>query len=309
MGFTEPIYHRVGWPIPAIRIEVSSPLAATILLVDLFRLALVRAPWGHVWELVFDQLPIEGKKFKRRAPTLRPEDLTPIDQARRLDDLDPRFPLWDLPLIDQFVWQEIVAAIRDPNRPVGPDGMYLWGEIRRRLFPHIRLDGKWGWAFTGISIEAKGPLREAAADENNRVHRSDGPAVEYPDGFGLYLWHGVRVAKHVVESPSTITLTQIEAAENVEVRRVLIERYGPARYVVDSGAVELSKDRFGRLLRKEVPGDEPILIVEVINSTPEPDGSSKIYHLRVPPTTQTAHEGIAWTFGMAVSEYDPGFES
>ena len=50
-------------------------------------------------------------------------------------------------------------------------------------------------------------------------------------------------------------------------------------------------------------------MVEVINSTPEPDGSRKTYWLRVPPTTQTAREGVAWTFGMGASEYVPSRES
>ena len=46
-------------------------------------------------------------------------------------------------------------------------------------------------------------------------------------------------------------------------------------------------------------------MVEVRNSTPEPDGSRKTYFLRVPPTVRTAREAVAWTFGLGAVEYRP----
>jgi hypothetical protein len=51
--------------------------------------------------------------------------------------------------------------------------------------------------------------------------------------------------------------------------------------------------------------DEPIVIVKVLNSTPEADGSTKNYFLRVPPEIRTAKEAVAWTFGMSGEEYSP----
>ena len=50
-------------------------------------------------------------------------------------------------------------------------------------------------------------------------------------------------------------------------------------------------------------------MVEVVNSTPEPDGSRRTYFLRVPPTTRTATAAVAWTFGMRESEYAPARET
>lgn len=46
-------------------------------------------------------------------------------------------------------------------------------------------------------------------------------------------------------------------------------------------------------------------MVEVVNSTPEPDGTSRTYWLRVPPATRTAREGVAWTFGVSEADYEP----
>jgi hypothetical protein len=50
-------------------------------------------------------------------------------------------------------------------------------------------------------------------------------------------------------------------------------------------------------------------MVEVVNSTAEPDGSRKRYWLRVPPEMQTAREAVAWTFGLSEREYDPTTET
>ena len=73
----------------------------------------------------------------------------------------------------------------------------------------------------------------------------------------------------------------------------------------DSGAQLVQSDRYGELYVKPIQGDETITMVKVINSTPEPDGTNKIYWLRVPPNTPTAHAGVAWSFGLDVDQYNP----
>ena len=50
-------------------------------------------------------------------------------------------------------------------------------------------------------------------------------------------------------------------------------------------------------------------MVEVLNATPEPDGSRKTYYLRVPPGTRTARAAVAWTFGLAADAYAPARET
>ena len=50
-------------------------------------------------------------------------------------------------------------------------------------------------------------------------------------------------------------------------------------------------------------------MVEVVNSTPEPDGTRRTYFLRVPPATTSAREAVAWTFGLRGDDYRPSIES
>ncbi|HLC08464.1 MAG TPA: hypothetical protein VJK06_04200, partial [Methyloceanibacter sp.] len=129
--------------------------------------------------------------------------------------------------------------------------------------------------------------------------------IGYPSGWGLWHWHGVRVPQWAIETPSRIKVGTIDSEKNAEVRRVLIERYGQARYLQDSGAQLVAEDEFGSLYLKEILDDEPIVMVKVKNSTPEPDGSVKDYFLRVPPNVRTPHQAVAWTFGQTPKTYLP----
>ena len=51
-----------------------------------------------------------------------------------------------------------------------------------------------------------------------------------------------------------------------------------------------------------------VTMLEVVNSTPEPDGSFKHYFLRV-PRLGTARDAAAWTFGMTADDYGPIIET
>ena len=155
-----------------------------------------------------------------------------------------------------------------------------------------------------------GPPERLFADEQGRPHCSDGPFCSWSDGSALYAIHGVPVAARVVERPETMTVAEIDAQQNAEVRRVMIERFGCDRYLRESGAEAVDAEPgIGTLYRRRMRGDEPVAMVEVVNSTPEPDGTLKHYWLRVPPDTQTARDAVAWTFGVGRHAYAPQIET
>jgi hypothetical protein len=171
---------------------------------------------------------------------------------------------------------------------------------------------------TVINLELIDPQRPRGWN-SHRMHCETGTSVAWPDGWGLWYWHGVRVTQQIIEQPETITVAQIESEPNAEVRRVLVERYGQSRYLIDSGAIAIHSDDWGTLYRKEVPDDEPLVMVKVVNSTAEPDGSHKDYFLRVDPSCRpmladgqfgkpqklTARNAIASTFGLTGDQYRP----
>jgi hypothetical protein len=183
-------------------------------------------------------------------------------------------------------------------------------ECIKRLAPLMDLGRVcgWWWPFAGAIILTEKPCK-LSRDARNRLHCEAGAAIEYPDGWGVYAWHGLRVPADIILAPEKITTARIEDERNTELRRVMVERYGAARYIEDSGAKEAHRDDYGVLYRKPQPDDEELVMVKVRNSTPEPDGSVKDYWLRVPPEMRTARQAVAWTFGFEASDYAPAVQT
>ncbi|MET4921081.1 hypothetical protein P3L51_01645 [Streptomyces sp. PSRA5] len=162
----------------------------------------------------------------------------------------------------------------------------------------------WWWPYENVTVICERPV-ELHRDEAGRLDRGDGPALAYPDGFALYAWRGMPVPADFLAELTSLDPARIRAEENAELRRVMLEHYGYDRYLTESDAKPMGKDETGILWRIALEGDEDVVMVEVVNSTPEPDGTSRTYWLRVPPGTRTAKEGVAWTFGLDANEYEP----
>ncbi|MGW0183670.1 DUF6745 domain-containing protein [Nocardia sp. NPDC003345] len=168
----------------------------------------------------------------------------------------------------------------------------------------VAREAGWWWPYENLAVIAERPTA-LHRDEAGRLDRADGPAVGYADGFALYAWRGMPVPGEFLAELASLTTDRIRTEENAELRRVMLEYYGYERYLAESGAEPLQRDETGILWRIAMTGDEDVVMVEVVNSTPEPDGTSRTYWLRVPPATRTAREGVAWTFGLGAAEYAP----
>jgi hypothetical protein len=94
--------------------------------------------------------------------------------------------------------------------------------------------------------------------------------------------------------------------ENLEVLHATIEMLGHERFLAAAKAHLVQEDDFGRLHLIQFHDYEPLLMVEVVNVTPDPDGTVRRHLLRVPPETESAHEGVAWSFGRRAGDYAPG---
>jgi hypothetical protein len=162
----------------------------------------------------------------------------------------------------------------------------------------------WWWPFENAVVLTERPLA-LRLDDRDRLHHGDGPALAYADGFALHSWRGAPLTPEFGRRLAATTPESIRAEENTELRRMMVEHYTPERFLKESGAEPLQEDEAGKLWRVEMPDDEAIVLVEVVNSSPEPDGTFNVYFLRVPPDTQTAKAGVAWTFGLTEDEYQP----
>lgn len=162
-------------------------------------------------------------------------------------------------------------------------------------------------AFDDAVFAAERPVA-IRRDERGRLHSLDAPSIEYADGWGVYSVHGISVRPEIIKAPLDITPEEIIRQENVEVRRVMLERYGAEKFVATSGAEVISEDECGTLYRMPVKYDH-FNMVRVVNKTPEPDGTYRVYFLTVPPETLTAREAVAWSFQMQENQYNPGVET
>jgi hypothetical protein len=186
------------------------------------------------------------------------------------------------------------------------------------------------WVLDGICVAAERPTY-VHHDEAGRLHSEIGRSVAYGSGWGWWHWHGTEVTQPIIEAPETITISEIDRTLDPELRRIMIERYrhgdtveGAAAYLRDIGGIAIDHDeRFGTLWRRLRFREQPLVIVEVINRTPEPDGSYKHHYLRVdpnlrpihpdgrcgPPQAFTSRNAIASTFGLTGLEYEPELET
>jgi hypothetical protein len=143
-------------------------------------------------------------------------------------------------------------------------------------------------------------------DAEGRLHSETGQCVEYPDGWGFYAWHGVRVPERVILAPERLSRQDWSKAQNAEVRRVMQERMGQ-RFVPELAGVVLDRSPRGTLYEVRLPEDDPEGVARYVQvqdaSTP------RSYFLRVPPTIQTAAEALAWSFGLSVQEFGPAHET
>ncbi|MFF3686695.1 DUF6745 domain-containing protein [Streptomyces sp. NPDC002187] len=162
----------------------------------------------------------------------------------------------------------------------------------------------WWWPYENVAVICERPA-QLHRDEAGRLDCGDGPALVFPDGFALYAWRGMPVPADFLRELTSLTPERIRTEENAELRRVMLEHYGYDRYLAESAAEPVHRDETGILWRIALADDEDVVMVEVVNSTPEPDGTHRTYWLRVPPDTRTAKEGVAWTFGLHADAYEP----
>ena len=145
----------------------------------------------------------------------------------------------------------------------------------------------------------------------HRMHNEAGLAISWRDGWGLYFVHGVRVPAVVVEHPETITVQQILAEPNAEVRRIMCEQMGWERFVADAGMrlVDECPDPANAphtLALYDIPVqvfEAPVRVLLCTNASPERDGTRRRFGLTCPAEVSTALDAAGWTFGLSGSEY------
>ena len=122
-------------------------------------------------------------------------------------------------------------------------------------------------------------------------------------------WRGVRVDERLAFRPQDLGSGEVLSTQNVELRRVMLERIGYERFLEEVGAQVLDHDTDAGgerlLVRVELPGDEDF--VAVCFRCPS---TLRRYTLRVPPTIRSGHAASAWLAGFDdPAQYRPVIEA
>ena len=144
-------------------------------------------------------------------------------------------------------------------------------------------------------------------DEKGRLHSLSEKAIEYKDGWGLFMINGVRFME---EEWCKFTSGNMEAIDimnekNQDKKRVMIMNYGNEKLIKELKAKELSRERdavgFDMVLWKiERKNEEPMVFYEGVDNSK----NEKVY-LRLPPEFETRRpiEAKLWTFKPLWEEY------
>lgn len=131
-----------------------------------------------------------------------------------------------------------------------------------------------------------------------------------PAGHGFILrWRGVQVSDQIAFEGQSITGQDILNLENVELRRVLIERLGYETFLQQVGGLVRERDRDAggerQLVYIPFEDDEPLMVLKV---TCPSTGHNHI--LRVPPYMRSCHQAAAWIAGFDnPNDYNPLIEA
>ena len=266
------------------------------------------------WALIMDRVAGRVRGRLREDLAELPGDLAGAASRAVLDAV---YGQHDAAWLCTFAAAAQLTAARDPlpdgpaglaggdaigSGPADPAGGDAVGSGLAGLAATAREIG-WWWPFAEAAVLTERPT-VLSRDNVGRLHGEEA-AMRFADGYELWAWRGMPIPPALAADLPTLTADRIRAEENAELRRVLLEHYGYERYLRESGARKRHTDDTGTLWHLDLPGDEPLVMVEVVNATPEPDGTSRIYWLRVPPETGTARAGVAWTFGLTADEYHP----
>jgi hypothetical protein len=255
-------------------------------------------------------LRVEGGLEWRRSPAVElPGDMTvgdfvDLEAAPALETLPPRLtvPSW-LRLRDCRRLRDLPSGLNVGNGSNPILSFTRWGysmvgpepEVgRRRLLARGIIDLAGCERLTTLPEDLRATALELAGTAIRTI-----PATL--ESLNL-LWRGVRVPARVVVAPESYTPEEVLQLENVEVRRVLIERLGLPRFIALLRPTVLDEDTDSggprQLLTFRIRGErEPYVVLSC--RCPSTD---RTYLLRVAPTIRTCHAAAAWMAGFD----DPG---
>lgn len=198
----------------------------------------------------------------------------------------------------QFMIQDILRSVENPS------GWRTDGHRIGVAWIHAVEHGL-GFILPGAKQTVLLPAPRLYLNEDNQFHRETGPAVEWPDGSGLFFRNGVRIPPWIFDFPEQIDSVRIRMEPEIEVRRVMLDIYGRAKFLKDVGAQVQNQTEWGILwyYYNAFTWEWEKMLEVVCPSTGER------HYLIVPERLRTARAAVAWTYGVRPRHYQPLVET
>jgi len=146
----------------------------------------------------------------------------------------------------------------------------------------------WTWMTESMATIIHRPIR-ISLDDQGCLHSGIERAIEYPDGWGLYIWHGQSVPENIILQPNALTVDSALKEHHPGIRRAMIDRIGLEPFTRARRPVQSSPQ--GKLYRIRMDDDEPLVVLEVICPS-----TGKRHYLRIPPHIRSVESAVAWAF-------------
>ncbi|BAY07598.1 DUF6745 domain-containing protein [Calothrix sp. NIES-2098] len=218
----------------------------------------IKNPLSELWERSFQRIMLNG--------------LTEV-----LGDFlaDCLLPEWGIS------WAAVFAAAHRLGVPLEQD--------KYNLFCNYMQQVGWMFPYEGVAIAILRP--QICWNSAGEIHGEGIPAIEFPDGFGVYAYRGINLPeKYGKLHPTNWRAEWLLEQRNAELRRVLIQGIGYERICQELQAKECDRWQEYTLLQIESEVDvEPIHLLKMTCPS-----TGFIHVLRVPPDISSAREAIRW---------------
>ncbi|MCP4124604.1 MAG: hypothetical protein GY751_22910, partial [Bacteroidetes bacterium] len=146
----------------------------------------------------------------------------------------------------------------------------------------------WWSAYEECAVFQDRP-KEIHFDEEKLLHNERGPAISYRDGYSIWSIHGKRVTEQIVMRPETLTLNQIDSESDLDMRAIMLERYGWENYLEGTNAECL--DYRDNLIENT---KEALYISDNGNRMVVSCPTGRVFSLGVPEDIKTCEEAQVW---------------
>ena len=153
------------------------------------------------------------------------------------------------------------------------------------------------WANSDFIIVCARPKR-ITKDENGRLHSEIDKAIEYPDGWGLYMLHGIGFDESLWTKITRRTITSKEALSinSADQRAIALQYIGGEKLMADFGGKIIGKDEYGELIELTELKDGNGQSYKYLKAF-DPDKGDYVW-LRTRPEFTMPVEAEAWSYDV-----------